>query len=137
MRKSWLLVIVALMVASLTFINAATAADQQVTKVGKKGDTLFTEPTQIGDVTLKPGHYRFQHRVEGNDHFVSFTELQMSQANHVTGSQIGTKKSGEINCRVEPLDKKLTKTAIYSDSSSGVKKVTRIEVKGENVAHVF
>lgn len=137
MLKSWVFAIVAATVASLAFINVATAADQKMITVGKKGEIVFTEPTQIGDVTLKPGHYRFQHRVEGNDHLVSFTELLMSQGNHATGMQLGGKDSGEIKCRVEALDRKAAKTAIYSDSSSGIKKVTRIEVRGENVAHVF
>lgn len=137
MRKSWLLLLVAVMVASLGFINAATAADQQVIKVGKKGEAVFTEPTQIGDVTLKPGHYRFQHRVQGDDHLVSFTELLMSQGNHVTGTTLGAKDSGEIKCRVEPMDKKATQTAVFESTEGGVLRITRIEIKGENVAHVF
>ena len=137
MRKSWLFALVAAMVASLFLINVATAADQQVIKIGKKGEAVFSEPTQIGDVTLKPGHYRFQHRVEGNDHLVSFTELRMSQGNHVTGSQLGTKESGEIKCRVEPIDKKASQTAVFLNTEGGVRRITRIEIAGENVAHVF
>lgn len=137
MRKSWLLAIVAAMLASLMFTNVATAADQQVVKIGKKGEAVFNEPTQIGDVTLKPGHYRFQHRVAGNDHMVSFTELIMFQGNHVTGSTIGAKDSGEIKCRVEPMDNKATQTAVFLNTEGGGRRITRIEIKGENVVHVF
>lgn len=136
-RRKLLSLAVIVTVMLLMTVTVAAAADQQVIKVGKKGEVVITEPTQVGDTTLKPGHYRFQHRMEGNDHFVNFTELNMEQGRHATGMQMGAKEAGEIKCRVEPLDKKLTKTAIYSDTSSGVKKVSRIEVAGENVAHVF
>ena len=137
MRKSRLLAMLAVTVASLAFISVATAADQQVVKVGKKGEAVFTEPTQIGDVTLKPGHYRFQHRVQGDDHLVSFTQLLMSQGNHVTGTTLGAKDSGEIKCRVEPMDKKASETRVTMSTEGGVHRITRIEIAGENVAHVF
>lgn len=117
--------------------SALAAGAENVIKVGKKGDVVFSEPTQIGDITLKPGHYLFQHRVAGDEHFVKFTELMMSQGRHPSGMTTGAKDIGEIKCTVEPMKSKVTQTAIYSDTSGGVKKITRIEVAGENVAHVF
>ena len=110
---------------------------EQVIKVGKKGDILFSDTTQIGDVTLKPGHYLFQHRVAGDEHFVKFTELLMSQDRHTGGATTGAKDVGEIKCNVEPLKGKVNQTAVYSETVGGVKRITRITVAGENVAHVF
>lgn len=121
-------------------IALAFAANEQVTKVGKKGDVTFNEPTQVGDVTIPPGHYVFQHRVSGNDHFVKFVGAK--EMHHIgtvmtTPMQVGPTTTKEIKCTVEPLNQKVKQTAVYSDNSSGIRKVTRIEVAGENVAHVF
>jgi hypothetical protein len=110
---------------------------EQVIKVGKKGEIVFSETTQIGDVTLKPGHYLFQHRAAGDEHFVKFTELFMSQDRHAGGATTGAKDAGEIKCNVEPLKEKVNQTAVYSETVGGVKRITRITVAGENVAHVF
>jgi hypothetical protein len=131
---------VATVFAALTLligISLVVAAEDQPMKVGKTGEIVFTSETQVGDVTLKPGHYRFQHRVDGGDHYVKFTELKMSQDNHAYGTHITNKEAGEIKCNVEPMQAKAKQTAIYNDMSGGVERVTRIEIKGENVAHVF
>ena len=58
-----------LLVATATlWINtsAAIAAEHEhAMKVGKTGEVTFDKETKVGDVTLKPGRYKFQHRVEG------------------------------------------------------------------------
>lgn len=140
MRKSSLLVILAAVVASLMFVNVAAAADQQIIKVGKKGDVTFDQPTQVGDITLPAGHYVFQHRVSGGDHFVKFVgakEMHHAGSSMTTPMQTGPTTSKEIKCTVEPLNQKAKLTAVTVDTASGVRKVIRIEVAGENVAHVF
>lgn len=142
MKNRWLVLSTAVMVAAIVMlsITIAAAADQQVIKVGKKGDMVFQEPTQVGDITLPPGHYVFQHRVSGNDHFVKFVgakEMKHAGSSMTMPMQIGPTTSKEIQCTVEPLNQKVQQTAVHLDTSSGVRKVTRIEVAGENVAHVF
>lgn len=109
---------------------------KQVLKVGKKGDVFFAETTQVGNVTFKPGHYSFQHRVADGQHFVEFTELQMPQGHHSTESPVSAKKAGDIQCTLEPLKAKAKGTSIFFETSGGVRKVTRIEIAGENVAHI-
>jgi hypothetical protein len=124
----------------LLSVTVASAADEQVIKVGKKGDVVFQQPTQIGDTTLPPGHYVFQHRVSGDQHFVKFVgakEMEHSGSTMTAPMQVGPRTTEEIKCTVEPLAQKVKHTSIYSDTGSGVRKVTRIEVAGENVAHVF
>lgn len=131
---------VATVFAALTLligVSLVAAAEDKPMIVGKTGDIVFTSETQVGDVTLKPGHYRFQHRTDGGEHYVKFTELMMSQNNHAAGSLMDIKEAGVISCKVESMPAKAKRTAIYSDTSSGVKRVTRIEVEGEKVAHVF
>ena len=141
MRKHSLFLKLAAMTAVLLLnIAFAFAANEQVIKVGKKGDVTFNEPTQVGDITLPPGHYVFQHRVSGDDHFVNFVgakEMHHTGSSMTMPMQTGPTTHKEIKCTVEPLNQKVKQTAIHSDNSSGMRKVTRIEVAGENVAHVF
>ncbi len=106
-------------------------------KVGKKGDIQFRSDTQVGDLTLKPGRYQIQHRVEGADHFFHFTEV--TKANVYGSDRGGIPKAhpGEAKCNLEPLEKKVSRTTVYTKQEDGSNRVTRIEVAGENVAHVF
>lgn len=141
MKNRWLLLSMAIMVAAVVMfsITIAAAADQQVIKVGKKGEVVFDQPTQVGDVTLPPGHYVVQHRVSGEDHFVKFVgakEMHHGGSSMTTPMQMGPTTSQEIKCKIEPLNEKVKQTAVTIDTE-GTHRVTRIEVAGENVAHVF
>jgi hypothetical protein len=73
---------------------------------------------------LKPGRYVFQHRVQGEDHFVTFTTSQ-------------GKNLGEVKCKLEPLSKKVEETTLEFVTEGGVNRLVKAEVAGENVAHVF
>ena len=137
MNNRWSLLSMVIMVAAVVMLNItiAAAADQQVVKVGKKGEVVFDQPTQVGDVTLPPGHYVFQHRVSGEDHFVKFVGGKEMQ--HAGSSmQTGPTTTKEIKCTIEPLNQKVQQTAV-TINTEGTHRVTRIEVAGENVAHVF
>lgn len=139
MKKRWLLLSMAVMVAATVVLitTVAAAADQQVIKVGKKGEVMLSQETQVGDLTLKPGHYQMQHRVDGEDHMIHFTELKgMHNPSH-PGGPTGTAHPGEVKCRLEPMNAKASQTAVTMSTEGGVRRITRIEIAGENVAHVF
>ncbi len=105
-------------------------------KVGKTGDITFRTETKVGDLTLEPGRYKFQHRVEGENHFVHFTEWSKPYSYYETAG--GPKAHpGEVKCKLEPLAKKVSGTKVYTTADGGARRVTRIEVGGENVAHIF
>jgi hypothetical protein len=138
MQKRWLLLSLAVMLTLLVNVVVATAADQQVIKVGKKGEMMFDEETRIGDLTLKPGHYQLQHRVEGADHVVHFIELKGIHRNpYYQSGATGEAHPGEVKCRLEPMNAKASRTAVTVSKEGGVRRITRIEIEGENVAHVF
>jgi len=109
---------------------------EQELKVGKKGDIQFNEETIVGDLRLKAGRYQIQHRVDGADHLMHFTELTKGLPSGVGG---GSPKShpGEVKCRLEPLDKKASRTTVFVVQEGGARRVTRILVAGENVTHAF
>lgn len=137
MRNSWLLGILAVMVMSLLLVNVAAAADQQVIKVGKKGEVMLSEDTQVGDLSLKAGHYQMQHRVEGSDHMIHFTEMRGMHNPSAPGGPTSEAHSGGVKCRLEPMSAKASQTAVTTSTEGGVRRITRIEIRGENVAHVF
>ena len=106
-------------------------------KVGKNGEMTLDTETKVGDLTLKPGRYRFQHRVEGADHFVHFTEW--TKQSPYRPNETGTPKAhpGEVRCRLEPLTKKVSQTKLSLQKEDGGYRLVRVEVAGEKAAHLF
>lgn len=102
---------------------------EKAIKVGKKGDVKFDVETLVGDLRLKPGRYQIQHRTDGPDHFVHFTEVTK------TGSTVA--HPGEVKCRLETLDHKVSATAVYTRPEGASERVTKVLIGGENVAHLF
>lgn len=143
MRKAIRLAVIFASVAALLILTSGFVKAQekeQVFKVGKKGDLHLSEPTAVGDVILKPGHYQLQHRVENGEHYVDFTELKhvgQRQEHYANSGVISAAHPGGAKCKLEPLAKKTDETKIYIDTSSAQRRITRIEIGGENVAHLF
>jgi hypothetical protein len=107
----------------------ALAKGEKSLRVGKKGDVRFDTETLVGDLRLKPGSYQLQHRVDGSDHFVFFTEVTKA------GSTVA--HAGEVKCRLEGLDHKASTTSVYTREEGTSRRVTKVLIGGENVAHVF
>lgn len=124
MCKTWILAVLSGIVGLVMLAGFARAADQQTIKVGKKGEITLDKETKVGDATLMAGKYQIQHRVEGSDHIVVFS------------SRMGMKPI-EVKCKLEPLPDKASITKVDVDTVNGERRITRIEIAGENVAHVF
>ena len=116
---------------------AAPEKAEQALKVGKKQDVEFTVETLVGDVRLKPGRYQIQHRVEGADHFVHLTEVSKGHAYTGEGSGAPKAHPGEVKCGLEVLGEKVKQTTVYTAKDGEARRVTKILIRGENVAHVF
>ena len=134
MKSGRLLLSIAVAAAALFYTGAAAIAAEHAVKVGKTGEITFDKETKVGDLTLKPGRYQFQHRVEGSDHFVHFTEWTERHPRYP-----GAPKAhpGETKCRLEPLDKKASLTRVRLETEAATQRVVKVEVAGENVAHLF
>ena len=117
-------------------LAAAAEKAEQALKVGKKGDVEFRVQTLVGEMKFKAGRYLLQHRADGEDHFVHFTEISKGLPSGVAGG-VPIAHAGEVQCRLEPLDKKASKTTIYAAQEGAANRVTRVLIPGENVAHVF
>lgn len=97
----------------------------QQLKIGKGVEFDFSEPHKIGDVLLPKGSYRLVHRASGEEHYVEFKQLNSGRV------------LARINCRIEPLAVKASGTGIFVNNDAGTPRIVRIEIAGENVAHVI
>jgi hypothetical protein len=126
----------------LLWTVSAAAAPRQKTetlKTGKKGEITLKQPTKVGDITLQPDTYVVQHRVSGDQHFVRFVELKRLQGLDTPSGEWTTyteaEKAGEIKCSVEPAGRTFESTSV-TITEDGVPRITKVEIKGENVVHV-
>lgn len=120
--------------------HAGQEADRQrELLVGETGIVNVPTETRVGELTLQRGRYRLEHRVDEQVHYVEFTLLS-------TPYRVERKAvSGEVACRLEPLGKTAARTTLFTVSESFVDaggrvffdRMTKIEIRGENVAHVF
>lgn len=116
--------LLALLLGAFSVPLLAQDKHQGMIHVGKKGAVTLTSRLRVGDTVLKPGNYVFQHKVEGEDHVVTF--------------QKAGKEEARVKCRLEPLDKKAQLTALYTHVGDGGEVILdAVDVEGENVKHVF
>ncbi len=135
-NRFWLSLFVTIFLMLLFTTTSALAAEkEQILKVGKKAEVIFRTETRVGELTLKPGSYMVQHRVEGSDHFVHFTERTKEYPYYRSG--LPKAHPGEVKCRLEPLKAKASQTTVHLMKEDGVMRVTKIIIRGENVAHLF
>ena len=137
-NRIWLLALAVLAgMVVLNTIPAVAANHEQTVKVGKRGDFTLTTETMVGNMILKPGKYIIQHRVEGEDHFVHFTQVTGHDVYGTHGGGVPKAPPGEVKCKLEPLSKKAEYTTLSIDSEGGMNRLTKVEIAGENVAHLF
>ena len=133
-----------LVVLILQFGVAAFAqqTENKLLKVGKQDDITLTSVTKLGALTLEPGHYILRHRtIDGKHavHFVSFVPYggETGHGRTYYPAGYGAAEAGELECQVEPLKTTVRRTQVFFAEEDGTKRITRVEIKGENVAHVF
>lgn len=129
------LVLAVVIVAGAVGIAAGTEHKDKTGTVGKTGEITLTTKTKIGGVALRPGRYLVRHRVEGTSHRIHFTWLQ--GASDLSAPVKAVEWPVEEACRLEPLPAKASSTSLFLTYESGVPRITRIEIGGESVAHVF
>jgi hypothetical protein len=136
------LAVLVFLILQLGAIGLARTTTNQI-KTGKRDDITLSSVTKVGNLTLQPGQYILQHQM-GRDahamHFVSFIPFGGAPGHGRTyypSGPTGISDEGEAPCKFEMLKAKAEETRVYFDEENGVKRITRIEIKGENVAHVF
>lgn len=102
----------------------ATAENNQEMKIGKRGQINFETEVKVGEVTLRPGRYTVQCRRDGPDHMMRFTPARGAEAT-------------DVKCGKEVLPRKVSAASVYTSMADGLVRLVRVEIAGENVAHVF
>ena len=98
-------------------------------RVGADGSVTFKGAAILGNRLIPPGTYRFEHSVEGSEHFVQFRGI---------GASPDSPPMARVACRLERLKKPAKKTEVYAlVNSAGVRELDRIQIQGEDVKHVF
>ena len=136
------LVIVGLLIPQLgSGLTVLGGTGEQGLKVGKEDDITLTSVTKVGSLTLQPGHYILQHRVKHGEHAVHFVKFIPYGGGEPGKGRpyypFSATEVGEQQCKLEPLTTPATQTNVFFVDDDGTQRITRIEIKGENVAHLF
>jgi hypothetical protein len=122
-------------------LPAALAQEQKSAPdftVGKKGEIHLNVKVKAGSVVLEPGMYQVQHALEGTKHFVSFKAVQMPAGYRHGNTRVAREASARIECRVEPVDKKVSRTTItLRTNAAGEKEIGEVLIAGESFKHVL
>ena len=118
--------IILLALALLVVLSAPLySQDAAVMKNGKAASITVFEPAQVGGVTLKPGEYVVQHRVDGEQHIMRFRPK----------SGKGADTTAPVVC--EMTEDAWTRTEARYKDDGGVRKLARITIAGEKVTYLF
>jgi len=140
--KTRTLIFVGLSLLLLWTVTAVAAPGQKerALKVGKKGEITLTKQTTVGDTVLQPDTYVVQHRTSGGDHFVRFVELKQAESQPSTElpyTYTEADKAGEFKCTTEAATGPIKETTVYTVIENGVERITKVEIKGEDIEHVL
>jgi len=106
--------------------------------IGRKGEVHFNVPVKAGDTLLQPGMYELQHAVEAGKHLITFKEVVMPAGYRHGNTQVKKEAAARITCTVEPLEKKVRKTAVsLRNNAAGEKEVAEVQIAGEAFKHVL
>ena len=127
-----------MMLLSLGLLSFTVIAQMSYSKlqVGKKHEIVLKEPVKIGDTTLEPATYVVQHRIIGDGHYVRFQELVKYPGSHMLPTFKPT-DAGVFACKLEPAPSKFKATTVVLGHDAQGAHIVRLEIKGENAAHVF
>jgi hypothetical protein len=122
-------------------LPAASAQEQKSAPdftVGNKGEIHLNVKVKAGSVVLEPGMYQVQHALEGTNHFISFKAVQMPAGYRHGNTRVAREASARIECSVEPVEKKLTRTTItLRTNAAGEKEIAEVLIAGESFKHVL
>jgi hypothetical protein len=111
-------------------------------RAGKIGHVAITTSIKVGNATLPAGDYEVKYVSSPTSHFVEFIRVVEipNPAWAMRRPPQGTpryerQKIAEANCTLEPLAKRARKTAVVMSSNEA--RLTRLQIKGEDVAHAF
>ncbi len=134
MKQTRYLLLPLIATGALLITATAWAKTGDAARVGKTASFSFSHATQVGNVELQPGDYTVRHRVIGSEHFMVF---QRTEENPYWGTTGDVGKPQRVECKMEPLSTKVSDTTASFEPEGNIEKLTKIEIAGENVEHLF
>lgn len=124
-------------VSSIALILGANAfAQTNHVKVGKSGHITLTQETKVGDTLLAPGYYEIRHKHSATSHYMEFTLVTENDLNTDVQPVYDWQVVAKVPCAMESLSNPVARTAARL-SGGAVAQLTSLEIRGENVEHVF
>ncbi len=135
MRKLWPILTVVAIVA----LGAMAAEQLQCITANEQGEIVLNRPATMGDARLRPGLYSIHSEVVGGKHYVHFVEESKKYEVHAADwfEQAPLTGIAEAKCGTEQVTQKVSATAVYFvEEPTGVR-IRKVEVRGEDHAHIF
>ena len=120
---------------ALTLGASAYAQTNQV-KVGKMGHITLSQETKVGDTVLAPGYYEIRHKHSATSHYMEFTLVTENDQNSDVQSIYDWQVVAKVPCTMESLSTPVARTAAKV-SGGPVALLSSLEIRGENVEHLF
>jgi len=132
--------VVAMLVLAIAAFNLPASAQKPAAgpdfTIGKKGEIHFNVPVKAGSVVLEPGMYQVQHAVEGDDHVVTFKEMEMPAGYRHGNTPVRKVVAVSLACKIEPAEK-VSNTKVTLRTNAGAKEIAEVQIAGEAFKHVF
>lgn len=124
--------------AILLAVNcAAASAPQSSFILGKEAWVTIAKDTMFDGALLKPGFYLVADRSSGATHGVTFWKAGDSNLALQYSDKAFDGDPIFQSSTVQAAPSMIRKTRIVTVSDGGVQRITQVEIKGENVIHVF
>ncbi len=138
MRKNLLRIALAVTtVAIAPSVGVFAAPNSNTPVIGKQGWVTIRSATKFGDTVLKPGTYSIEHERVGGTHLVTLQQLGDPNLALQYSDQAFVSQPVSAPCELEKLPGRAKKTVVTVVPDGTGQRITKIEIKGETVAHEF
>ena len=136
MRKNLIWISLALTTAAVApSAGVFAASNSNKLVIGKQGWVTIKSATKFGGTVLKPGTYSIEHERVGGTHLVTLQQLGDPNLALQYSDQAFVGQPVSVPCELETLPARVKKTVVTIVPDGTGQRITKIEIKGENVAH--
>lgn len=135
-HRYWLMMAAAVILMAFPLAGDAGAEDNAL-QAGEQGHIRLGGVVVAGDLTLRPGTYRIQHVAEGGKHFVRFTRVGWRRDLSAKSPRRVAAVEAEVICEMHMLPEPVGTTRFFITNEGGRSLLTKVEVQGEHMAHLF
>lgn len=134
MKQSKHLSLSLFLTGALLITATAWAKGGKDTRTGKTASISFSHETQVGSAMFQPGDYTVRYRADGAEHFMIF---QRTEESYDSGESYNVGKPQRVECQIKPLGAKVSDTTVSFSPEGNTDRLTKLEIAGEDVEHLF